>query len=512
MDKGKIFFKHKRRFLYKALIKSAICGVSVGLLAVGIVLLALKLNAITINAGYYVLICFGGALLCGAIVFLFFMPTDKYVAKKLDTEYDLGERVQTSLEFSQQGGVIVDLQRRDADDKMNNLPRLKPRFARIWQYCLIAVIALSISFTAFFIPAKQVQGGTLPNDPVFDDKDKTPFKLTAFQIAALGDLIENVKESDLTEKQKTGTVSQLEKLLETLRTAETMGEMRNSVNLTVYHVDQVITSENNYADVATAVDSIIPEISLSINSGIATYNTYVLTEYNNVKIYASNSKDLIYAKLNGHINNTLRTKTIVDKSDGLDGKLAEAVQNVDMCLQATNLDNADLFKVALTNYRTELLEVNGKIAGNGNSELQNMLSTVFSNFAGNLTDAISVQAYNLAMDKYVEYRLYIIFGIEFELPSDGGDKTPGDGDGDTDGEEVPGGNTGADGSGNFKYGSDKEVFDPLTGEFVQYGELLNRYYQIFQEYLASGQLTPEQEEAARVYFDILFSGFDDEDR
>ena len=510
MDKGKIFLKHKRRFLYKALIKSAICGVSVGLLSVGIVLLTLKLNAITINAGYYVLMGFGGALVCGAIVFMIFMPTDKYVAKKLDNEYELGERVQTSLEFSRQGGVIVDMQRRDADEKMNNLPRHKPRFARLWQYGLIAVIALTISLTAFFIPAKQVQGGTLPNDPVFDDEDKTPFKLTAFQIAALGDLIENVKESNLTEQQKTGAVGQLENLLETLRTAETMGEMRNSVNLTVYRVDQIITSENNYADVSAAVESIIPEISLSINSGIETYNTYILTEYNNVKIYAAQSKDIIYARLNGYINTALRNRTIVDKSDGLDGKLEEAAGKADECLQAVKLDDKDLFNAALKNYRANLLDVKARIPSNVNAALQNMLATVFADLAGNLTDAISEQAYNLAMSEFVEYRLYIIFGIEFELPSDGGGKTPGDGD-IGGGSDEPGGNMGAGGDGSFKYGSDKEVFDPLTGEYVPYGELLNRYYQIFQEYLAGGQLTPEQEEAARVYFDILFSGFADED-
>ena len=512
MNKDKIFLKHKRRFLYKALIKSAVCGLSFGLLVVGVVLLSLKLSAITINAGYYVLMGVGGALVVGGVVFLIFRPTDKYVARRLDEDHDLYEQVQTSLEFKGENGLIVEMQRQAANENMKRLRGLRPRFARIWQYCLIGVLALAVSFTAFLVPAQKVQGETPPDGPVYDDKDETPFELTAYQIAALNDLIENVKSSALAESPKAGTVTQLENLLETLRTAETVGEMRNSVRSKVYRIDKIIGAENNYAEVAAAFESTIPEVTLSINSGIATHNVYVLTEYDNVKIYASNSKDIIYAKLNGYINNDLRIKTIVDKSDGLEGKLDEAVEKIDTCLEAVELGDNDLFKVALTTFRSDLLGVKGRIPSNVNAALQNMLATVFANFAGNLTDAIAVQAYNLAVDKFVEYRLYIIFGIEFELPRDEVDKAPDGGAGGSNDEgNVPGGNDGAGGSGSFKYGSDKEIFDPVTGEFVQYGELLNRYYQIFQEYLASGQLTPEQEEAARVYFDILFSGFADED-
>ena len=38
------------------------------------------------------------------------------------------------------------------------------------------------------------------------------------------------------------------------------------------------------------------------------------------------------------------------------------------------------------------------------------------------------------------------------------------------------------GDGDQIYGSEDEVYDPVTGEYVKYGEILQRYYDIVQSF------------------------------
>ena len=133
------FKKIKKKFLVFAIIKSLICGVSAGLFAVGAVLLALKLAGIPIHGGYYALIGVCVASVCFGIVFPFMRLNDLKVARKLDKDYALRERVETMVAFEKDGGDIAILQREDAQTKLENLPKKKPDFKKLWQYILMPV-------------------------------------------------------------------------------------------------------------------------------------------------------------------------------------------------------------------------------------------------------------------------------------------------------------------------------------------------------------------------------------
>ena len=82
MDKN--FKNFKTNYLIRTVLLCIAIGVSAGLLAVGIVLLSLKLNEISINAGFYVLIGVGVAALLGVPLFFLLRPDDVAVAKKID--------------------------------------------------------------------------------------------------------------------------------------------------------------------------------------------------------------------------------------------------------------------------------------------------------------------------------------------------------------------------------------------------------------------------------------------
>ena len=108
----------KQKHVIGAVVKSAVCGLSLGLFAVGVLMLSLKLSAIMLAAWCYVLVGIGAAAVGGVAFFLLlFNPSDKEVAKRTDNDYELNERVQTSLEYADQSGtnpnnaIIFPLQR-----------------------------------------------------------------------------------------------------------------------------------------------------------------------------------------------------------------------------------------------------------------------------------------------------------------------------------------------------------------------------------------------------------------
>lgn len=502
MSTEKIFLEHKRRFLISAMVKSAVCGISFGLLAVGVVLLSLKLNAITIDAWYYVLIGMGGALICGAIVFLIFMPTDKYVAKRLDNEYDLNERVQTSLEYSQQTAMLVILQRRDAGEKMREIPHSIFRLSKVWQYCVIAVLAFAISVTAFFIPAKQALGD---EGPGFNDVDETPYSLTPFQETAMNELIKNVRESGLEYGLKESTAAELENLLENLRLATNKGEMRNSVNYAVYYVNAHIRSANTNEQISVALRESVFYLPDAIDEGIVTHKHIQLLDYNNVKYFNTNMIGLITNAVTPYLLDMFTT--LSDSEAGQSAAIKELAESIRSALDSSGVKDSDELYVTLNNFATKLTQT----ASQSSDKIDQEMESLYKVFSDELTDAISVQAYNLAMNRFIRNRLLIVFGMyesdpdyEPETPSgtpDDGEDPPEDGKGPAEG--------GGELEGGVQYGSKDKVYNPLTGEYVPYGELLQWYYEEFGKLVESGTLSTEQIHAAKVYFDLLFNGFED---
>ena len=81
---------------------------------------------------------------------------------------------------------------------------------------------------------------------------------------------------------------------------------------------------------------------------------------------------------------------------------------------------------------------------------------------------------------------------------------------DSDGGNDEGGGGGGAIGGGATFGSDDLVYDPNTGEYVEYGEILARYYAIMYGKVDAGAYTEEEKTALEKYFAILQDGFPDE--
>ena len=169
MDKN--FKNFKTNYLIRTVLLCIAIGVSAGLLAVGIVLLSLKLNEISINAGFYVLIGVGVAALLGVPLFFLLRPDDVAVAKKIDDSYALGEKIQTMVEYSDTEGELVAIQRNDAIGRLSGLKVKGVSVKRVIVAAVAAAVGLALFITSIAIPARATVVIPPPPDDVFEVTD-----------------------------------------------------------------------------------------------------------------------------------------------------------------------------------------------------------------------------------------------------------------------------------------------------------------------------------------------------
>ena len=491
------FKRFKNKYILEAAIKSVVVGVSFGMFAAGVILLALKLCNIEINPAYYALIAIGGALICGGLAFLILKPCDKKIAKRLDEEYGLGERVQTALAFKDRDGGLVSLQRQDAETRLSDVKYKAPKISRIWQYILVFALALIMLVTAIAVPAKS--NAATPGQPDEPPVTNNKFELSDYQTAALEELIADVEDSHLSEKLKSDIALSLEALLRELKEEDTVNGMRETVAGCVHDADGLIKGACSYYGIGSALyEADSKQLARIIAYGAEFYKRYNFTSYVNVTDFYVGCVETAETEISA-------------TSEELKQNIAGLVIG-EMRSELT----AFIFKInsTLSGFAEQdnLYSILSRFAAALSSEelTAGSINNIFDNLTYSLSNELAAQAYKFALDRYICNKLVALFEIPSNLvnisawdltsvvneDSGGGDDDKTNGGGYGDGDQI--------------YGSDDEIYDPVTGEYVKYGEILQRYYDIVNSFLNEGVLTDEQAAIVRTYFTLLFGGLKDE--
>ncbi len=489
------FYKIKTTHLIGAVLGSICIGVAAGLAVTGIVLLALKLSAIAIAWGYYVIIAVGVAAVAGGVSFALLRPTDKSVAKRVDEDYGLSERVQTALEFKDASGAVVTMQREDADARVQSLSLKAPSVKKLWQYPLIFVIALAIALTAILIPARVA-------DSADDVWVRPP---TPFEILAMQELVQNVEDSSLEQDLKQPILDDLNGILEGLEQNELVSDVMPTIHVAMADIDRRVKAIATYGNFAQKFESHLLDDLANALKGGDVYLEYALSSYDLVKSFESNLISLLSVAVEPYVLSMREVYNDLDVT-AISPLMRELINKMQAALDEIDGNPSDELYGVLTSFKTNLEELRGQITDGSADEthFQHTLDLMFNSFTDQLIDAIKTQSYDLAMGKFVVTRIKIIFGI----PLDADEKDPDAGNKD----DVPGSGDDEDnkgggmGGGETIYGSDDMIYDPETGQYVTYGELLNKYFAIAQEYLGTDELTQEQKDMVTHYFEILFSG------
>ena len=222
------FNKFKKRVWLHILIACAVAAVMAGFIAAIAVLLPCRLYGIKLFWLYYVLIALGGMALGFGITFLLLRTNDQKIARRLDSELNLNERVVTALTFRAREGEMYTAQREDARKSLARLGAKSLRFRHLLLTAICGALALVM------LVAVPVVSVAVP--PVFaavqpdDGPKEPPREVTDWEWHALDDLIAYVRNSKKADAEsKTAMLSQLNNLKNVLLDGVSQSSLKSFV-------------------------------------------------------------------------------------------------------------------------------------------------------------------------------------------------------------------------------------------------------------------------------------------
>lgn len=230
MNEG--FLSFKKKILKEHLTKCLVLSISLGLLVFGVLFLLWKLKVISLPIWSVIIIPISLVALSFCGPYFLLKPSDKKIAKRLDDEFKLNEKVQTMVDYKDSDEFIACLQREDTENKLKAISLKALKFNLPIALIVLGVIGVASTTTAVSIPMK--------HDQNIVDPDK-PFTLTELQIKRIEEVIAKIKESNINSELATSYENELNALIEKLKVIT----KQDTVNEEVLKTIETITGEMN---------------------------------------------------------------------------------------------------------------------------------------------------------------------------------------------------------------------------------------------------------------------------
>ncbi len=444
------FGKLKARIRLGAIVRFLALGLALGALTAAGIAIAQKLAALSPDLMLCVGAGAGVAVIVIAIAFLVAFPTEKRVAKRLDDQLSLNEKVQTMLAFRGEQGAMLDMQREDTEHILGAVTSKRLRRKRAWLGAVLPVLAVAVLLTAFVMPVR-TESATPGED---NESENEAWELSEWHVTAVRALIDMVKASDMVEDGKGEVVQTLEKLIADLKYVDTKTQMKQTVTTAMVKIDAVTDGINTYTALVRAMKSSTSPKLKELAEAIGTPADPILeSKYQALK--ASLEGDAIKADVN-----SLSTALLV-------------------AADAAKVTETDPLYVALQQFSQALAAFAKTVDELGEEERGTALTRVFESAAEQMSPALSQQGINRATTDTTNNELMSIFGIAWnDLPDEL--KYPDDEEASTEDneqqeqeDEVIGG--GGKGSGEVIYGSDDAIYYPKDETHVKYGDVIDEY-------------------------------------
>ncbi len=467
---GKGFRKFQRKMRVGAVIRAFLFGLSLGTVTMAALWLVAKRTATEPSLERYAVIGGAVALVGIAVVLALILPTDKRLARRLDRSLALGEKVQTMVAFRRDSGDMATLQRQDTERILVETPRRRVKGVCTWLFVLLPVLACLAVVGTVLVPAKEPP--TPP--PVVDNT----FSLTPWQEQALKDLIETVRTSDMEAEPKEAVIIRLESLLIQLKSIKKESTMKETVIGTISSIHEVVSEHNTYDLIADAMANSPVEAVNRLGTSIRSLQPLLVGDQMN------------------RLTEALTTDVRAETALLLASSIVQALKN-------TGVDTDNEVYTALADLAASLTAVTGETT-------DDEIAARMAEAEVAINNALYIQATNEQVEEDTIYRLLTIFGLAVsDLPDDllteieDEDKTNSYDDKDDEDDEI---HAGGLGTGEMIYGSDDMIYDPDSGTYVTYGEVIDAYFARISEQLADGKLSSELEDILTDYFAMLFNG------
>jgi len=506
---GEKFKKLKIRALKIRLLKSILTALASGALLFGILLFLSKLKLITYRPGFFTVLGIVLGLISSITVFLLLHTSVKKLARKLDETYGLSERVQTMLQFKNVDSAMLTLQRSDTDEALSAVARKSLGIKTVWIYILCFFLSASLTAAALIYSPAEEPPVEVP--PIPDEA----FAISDIQIAAMEELIQYVKDSEMDSPYKDSVATSLSELLEELKSTYTVREKNEAVAATSEYILQQTDMSSYALELIVEIWNTDTDSSKRLAESLNYYNWPKADEWDKFSSQATNFRatfihpdsltetpdqnkmvtetQMLFIKISSDLQSALKRSEMPPE---------DPLYSVISRLASANETNEDKTRVYGLSTLSEF------IVSNGYSDTQRELDATMTALINDIFQALEQHKLNTDTGEYAISRICRIFDCEcpdFERPvlretSSGEPTSPGDDEGN--------GNSGGPGIGTV-YGSDDLVLDPYTNTYVEYGTILDKYYALMFGKLQDGDYTDAEKEALEKYFSILYGGFEE---
>ena len=450
------------------MLRTLILGLSLVFLLLGALIALDKVHVIHAGKLHY-MIALAVSLAAMALYALIQRRSDKAIAEKIDAEHKLRERVQTMVEYQGQDTAMLQVQREDTEARLKAVRRFGQKRLTLAAHFVLLLLAFGVFAVGVVLPVQAVPQPTEPTEP--------PFEASAWQKAALEELIAHVQDSDMVPEARQPLVEELWKLrdaLDTKLTSKNVQTLAIEAMRFAYAITDTVNSNDDIHDI------IQRKVNHDQRDELAHALGYVGNQERENEIAT--------------IGEELAKDELLPSLLGLSVMLEEA-------LSASVFDRDDALFAAVSDFTIALRAVGEAEAAEDPDTARSLLATAVNDLKHAASNALTQQDLTKEECVYVVDTLCEIFEIPDNLrPADPDtyDQSPNDKQNATDG--------GA-GTGEMQYAGKDQIYDHETDAYEAYGKLLTeRYYPLMHQKLKDGQLSEEMVEFIKNYFNELQTG------
>ena len=465
---GSEFKRLKRYHQIWTMIRAMAFGVAACLLLGGVLLLLGKMQILQLGVGGIALSIAVG-LAVSAVSYLALRKSDLTLAEKIDQQRHLRERVQTMVAYRDDESPVAQLQRADTEQRLQQVRTVKMQLRGMMMHVVTLTAALAVFMVALMLPAKALQPAPEETQP----QPTEPFyEATAWQKAALEELISHVSQSEMAESVKDAVVENLTQLRMTLETQVRVSVLQAQVVESMVQAYELTDAANSQDD--------MHEVLGMVSHKVGPYLSYC---FGNLVIEDYDSKmDM--------------AENLVKQNDHQD--IAEIARQVLAVLQYSEFDANDDLYAAVEAFGNELTVAGEALEAKNLAGARRMTGEALYNLRNNAALALRQQLLTKEEAQYVVKTLSEIFSISSsQIPADPDRafalEIP---------EEAPEVG-GSQGTGEMQYPSDDKVFDYKNNLHVIYHQILDEYYKSMTNDAMDGKYSDEIEELLRKYFGNL---------
>lgn len=478
-----LFDRFRHRLLIEAIGKSALMG---GLIASSIELAFLiVMHLIARNPGFlWIGIVFGVpfGVVFGLFLGVVYYPTEKRVAERIDAT-GLQERAGTMLQFRDQNSSIIEMQRNDATQRIQQIETKKIRFAFAPKMIVACAVMMALSISCMFVPYSIfAQDDLVAND----ERSEWIEKL-------LEELRDKVENADVSEDIKDRLDGVLEDLEEDLNNAGSELEQVGDINKAESKIEAILKEYLTKYSIGAALKKFetTKELGEAIEKGDTEGVSVALDNMENKILSYANKEQAVYL-------------------DTIASDIAKA-------LEISGASATNSLYIALDVFSKTLSSIADKVeSGNdATDDIRKAISKAETDILSALDEQAKIEDLLKDLEGTLEDAKNEVLGTEGESQEgeegEQGDKGEGDNpEGVKPGEgeegELPGGSKPGDGEpgeGDTDSSTMTEgIYDPSSGN-VQYGEVFAAYYAEYLASLKEGEIPEDIQTILKRYFDSL---------